>query len=77
MYTFVDENLSTNILNCTHTVAENAGAWWVVDIGSTHSIHSVVITNRGDCCGKVLDYAFKAFFPNPSQTQKLGVFRWN
>ena len=51
----VDENLSTHISTCTHTL-DDAGAWWVVDIGSTHRINSVVITNRGHCCGKVLVY---------------------
>jgi len=36
--------------SCTHTDIE-ANPWWGVDLGETHVITSVVITNRVDCCG--------------------------
>ena len=37
--------------SCTHS-AYITGNWWQVDIGAVYEIRDVVITNRGDCCGK-------------------------
>ena len=49
----VDGNMDTNYLHhsCSHTLRQR-GAWWVVDLQSEYVIDEVVITNRGDCCGK-------------------------
>ena len=38
---------------CTHTSQENE-AWWSVDLGKPCLVHSLMITNRGDCCGNRL-----------------------
>jgi len=38
--------------SCTRT-DNRVGSWWQVDIGATYEIRKVVITNRGDCCGKL------------------------
>ena len=35
---------------CSHT-ATVVNPYWRVDLGSSHSITSVALTNRGDCCG--------------------------
>ena len=36
--------------SCTHTKKETQ-AWWSVDLGKLCPVHSVMITNRGGCCG--------------------------
>ena len=38
--------------SCTHTL-DRKGSWWQVDLGAVYEIRDVVITNRGDCCGKL------------------------
>ena len=44
-----------NLQSCTHTEYHYvANAWWAVDLGADSPISSVNITNRGDCCGKLL-----------------------
>ena len=47
----VDGNPASNFTYqcCTHT---NEERWWVVDLGAKNLVSEVVITNRGDCCGK-------------------------
>jgi hypothetical protein len=39
--------------SCTHTNYDHK-AWWAVDLGAYKSIGSVTITNRRDCCRKLL-----------------------
>lgn len=42
--------------SCTHTQSELG--WWKVDLGGTHTVLSVSVTNRGDCCGdRLSDFA--------------------
>ena len=41
----VDGDLETNACCCTHTKQE-AGAWWLVDLGATYSVKTVNITNK-------------------------------
>lgn len=36
---------------CSQTKLQ-ADPWWVVDLGASYAIKNVVITNRGDCCGR-------------------------
>ena len=38
--------------SCTHTKSKK-GSWWQVDLEAVYEIRDVVITNRGDCCGKL------------------------
>ncbi|XP_072276502.1 uncharacterized protein [Pyxicephalus adspersus] len=47
----IDGSLQSNYIRreCTHTGLQK-NPWWRVDLGYTHSIQSVAITNRGDCC---------------------------
>jgi len=40
--------------SCTHT-ATHQSSWWQVDLGSDMEIQRIKITNRGDCCGDVLN----------------------
>ena len=49
----VDGNSASNFTyqSCTHTNEEHR-PWWVVDLGAKNLVSEVVITNRGDCCGK-------------------------
>ncbi|KAG7469844.1 hypothetical protein MATL_G00133160 [Megalops atlanticus] len=42
--------------SCTHTAAEN-DPWWRVDLLKNHTVTSVTVTNRGDCCHDRLDGA--------------------
>ena len=51
----VDGNLNTNMheYSCSHTEPKVRGGWWQVDLGTVYEIRRVVITNRGDCCGKL------------------------
>ncbi|XP_065055107.1 uncharacterized protein LOC135683702 [Rhopilema esculentum] len=48
----VDGNDQTNydLFSCSHTCSI-APDWWRVDFGGSAFVHSVKITNRGDCCG--------------------------
>ena len=53
-----DGNMGTDLFGavCSVTV-DNSGQgelnpWWVVNLEEKYSIHSVAITNRGDCCSK-------------------------
>uniref|UniRef100_H3AHA0 Fucolectin tachylectin-4 pentraxin-1 domain-containing protein n=1 Tax=Latimeria chalumnae TaxID=7897 RepID=H3AHA0_LATCH len=39
--------------SCTHTQADFA-PWWRLDLQEQHTIITVVITNRGDCCSERL-----------------------
>ena len=50
----VDGNIISNLDSgsCTKT-AKGKGSWWQVDLGAVYEIRKVVITNRGDCCGKL------------------------
>ena len=49
----VDGNSASNFTyqSCTHT-NEQYHPWWAVDLGAKNLVSEVVITNRGDCCGK-------------------------
>jgi hypothetical protein len=52
----VDGNTDSNYergKSCSHTSFDKK-AWWAVDLGAASSISSVTITNRGDCCRKLL-----------------------
>ncbi|KAI3376244.1 hypothetical protein L3Q82_016753, partial [Scortum barcoo] len=42
---------------CSHTAENKTNPWWRVDLGRTHIITSVKVTNRGDCCAERLDGA--------------------
>ena len=50
----VDGNRNSNFdsSSCTHTQSKK-GSWWQVDLEAIYEIRDVVITNRGDCCGKL------------------------
>ncbi len=53
-----DGNMVTDfdIHRCAHTIDNNGqgemNPWWLVNLQKKYSIHSLAITNRGDCCGK-------------------------
>ncbi len=49
-----DGNFSTNLHDgsCSMTYGGSPAGWWLVDLGQTHPIRRVVITNRGDCCSQ-------------------------
>ena len=53
----VDNNTDPNYNShsCAITQHENQGSWWQVDLLQPYNIYSVVITNRGDCCGQYSD----------------------
>jgi len=38
---------------CAHSKDE-VNPWWAVDLGHELHVHSVLLTNRGDCCGVYL-----------------------
>ena len=50
----VDGNRNANMAHgsCSST-SKAKGNWWQVDIGAVYEIQNVLITNRGDCCGKL------------------------
>ena len=48
--------------HCTHS-ANIKGNWWQVDLGAVYEIRDVVITNRGDCCGKL----------NPTRSRRVNA----
>ena len=52
----VDGNTNPNSLDdsCTHTDSVDQEAWWEVDLGADRQLEAVLVTNRGDCCGKCL-----------------------
>nr|XP_060628779.1 uncharacterized protein LOC132773554 [Anolis sagrei ordinatus] len=45
-----------NIKSCTHTNRDYE-PWWYVDLGEEYAIATVVVKNRGDCCGERLQGA--------------------
>nr|KAG5693515.1 hypothetical protein BaRGS_006217 [Batillaria attramentaria] len=49
----VDGNSDTHLDYCTHTADrdQNPTRWWMVDLRAFYTVHTVLITNRGDCCG--------------------------
>ena len=47
-------NKATDIDFCTHTNPSTVDPWLRVDLGSSKTITSVSLTNRGDCCGERL-----------------------
>ncbi|XP_041958048.1 uncharacterized protein LOC121716004 isoform X4 [Alosa sapidissima] len=52
----IDGNRDSNWYHysCSHTGLE-PNPWWRVDLLKKYRVHSVVITNRGDCCGERLN----------------------
>uniref|UniRef100_A0A8C8SK30 Fucolectin tachylectin-4 pentraxin-1 domain-containing protein n=1 Tax=Pelusios castaneus TaxID=367368 RepID=A0A8C8SK30_9SAUR len=42
--------------SCTHTQYDRE-PWWMVDLGTTHSISAVIVKNREDCCWERLSEA--------------------
>uniref|UniRef100_A0A3P9A5I6 Fucolectin tachylectin-4 pentraxin-1 domain-containing protein n=1 Tax=Esox lucius TaxID=8010 RepID=A0A3P9A5I6_ESOLU len=54
----IDGNRQSDFFHgsCTHSEKE-ANPWWRVDLLKNYQIHSVVITNRGDCCSDRLNGA--------------------
>ena len=50
----VDNNLDSDYYaySCAVTLPDSQGSWWQVDLHQSYDIYSVVITNRGDCCGE-------------------------
>ena len=50
----VDGNRNSNFdaSSCSKTQSKK-GSWWQVDLEAVYEIRDVVITNRGDCCGKL------------------------
>ena len=53
----VDNNTDPHYYShsCAVTQRESQGSWWQVDLLQPYNIYSVVITNRGDCCGQYSD----------------------
>ncbi|XP_053112213.1 uncharacterized protein LOC128327440 [Hemicordylus capensis] len=53
-----DGSKSSNYLrgHCTHTQLE-VNPWWMVDLRTRFRVLSVVVTNRGDCCGDRIEGA--------------------
>ncbi|XP_053324728.1 uncharacterized protein LOC128499816 [Spea bombifrons] len=49
--TAIDGSLSSNYMagECAHTLKQ-FNPWWRLDLKSKMRVHSVAITNRGDCC---------------------------
>ena len=47
-----NRNSDINFQSCAATIQE-MHAWWQVDLQSVYLIKAVVITNRGECCGKL------------------------
>ncbi|KAM8930741.1 uncharacterized protein RCH25_006706 [Pelodytes ibericus] len=47
----IDGSLSSNYMagECAHTQKE-LNPWWILDMKSEMHVHSVALTNRGDCC---------------------------
>ena len=50
-----DGNLATNIagpegFQCALS-DEQTYPWWAVDLGQPRQVYTVILTNRGDCCG--------------------------
>ncbi|XP_062835973.1 fucolectin-like [Anolis carolinensis] len=39
--------------SCTHTKQEYE-PWWYVDLGDQYAVNTVLVKNRGDCCGERL-----------------------
>jgi len=56
--------------SCTHTRSRNS--WWQVDLGSSHSIEAVKVTNRGDCCGNRLN-GFKVELDGVACASGVGI----
>ena len=50
----VDGNTQNNfhVGSCAHTEDFGVVKYWSVDLGQDYWIASLMITNRGDCCGK-------------------------
>jgi hypothetical protein len=50
----VDGNTDNNIYggSCMETPGKEHLEWWGVDLHDVYRVKSVVIYNRGDCCGK-------------------------
>ena len=52
----VDGNFDTNYYHnsCFHSgYGDTVGdAWWAVDLTDAYYVQYVIVTNRGDCCGK-------------------------
>ena len=42
--------------SCSHTEEDRPKAWWIVDLEGEYMVTEVVITNRGDCCGKSIGF---------------------
>jgi F5/8 type C domain len=49
----VDGNLNSDYeqKSCFHS-ENDQNPWWSVDLGAAYFIKYVILTNRGDCCGK-------------------------
>eukprot|EP00794_Sanderia_malayensis_P014221 gene14221-15704_t len=49
----VDGNLNANFNagSCSHSGCCSTMPWWRVDFGQTARVYSMMITNRGECCG--------------------------
>ncbi|XP_077998636.1 uncharacterized protein LOC144451619 [Glandiceps talaboti] len=47
----IDGNVNSNWdgASCSHTNSDQ-GAWWKVDLGTSHDVYEVIVTNRQDCC---------------------------
>jgi hypothetical protein len=43
--------------SCSHTRADQ-DAWWAVDLGTRFQVHAVLISNRADCCSKLLETCY-------------------
>ncbi|KAG9468106.1 hypothetical protein GDO78_013736 [Eleutherodactylus coqui] len=53
-----DGNVDSNFMHgsCSSTNIEDS-AWWKVDLLEPHKISHIIITNRGDCCGELINGA--------------------
>ncbi|OCT81542.1 hypothetical protein XELAEV_18028365mg [Xenopus laevis] len=54
----IDGNMDTNFYHgsCSYT-NNDMSPWWRVDLLKPHKISQIVVTNRGDCCGDLIDGA--------------------
>ena len=49
----VDGNEANNFYHKSCSCTNNDfQPWWLVDLGAEYLVSEIVITNRGDCCGK-------------------------
>ncbi|KAE8605644.1 hypothetical protein XENTR_v10015258, partial [Xenopus tropicalis] len=54
----IDGNMDSNFYHGSCSFTNNdMSPWWRVDLLKSHKISQIVVTNRGDCCGNLIDGA--------------------